>query len=693
MTPNEPSAVEGRALALEALGRAREGVEALDQLLLVAPSEPLQAVRRAMATRAAVQEAMHLREAGNLTSATALLTAKVEAGALSGDLYAATAAVAVDAHDLEAAVTAVQQALAVEPNNVWARKSALAVGRDCSCTATLLPALSKAVQSAPSPEATLDLDEAEMDSATQAGVDLHRRGHPGDAVDAMRKAEALAVTAEQFVRVGGGWLKLDRADDAMRCFEIARTSEPDNIDALIGRAGAQEMLAHLAQAENNLIEDFARVGDARLGLVLAQLQLRRGKYAEAARTLETTPDSYGLPASEPKVRTVAALEIVPLPSGHPIEAAPKHAATAPKRVDIRADKAALAKEIRLQRSLRGSVGVAVVNRGGLPGWSGLTAVITPVVIGPTPAGPVRVDLEVVPVHLDDVDGNDDGLAASVGVATPEARLLGLSARAGVSPIGFEGGFYPVWSARLIARLNPHLALGLQSDRLPRADSRTSWAGVVSPSTGQVFGRVSEIDGRTYLSWTPPQTDIGASVRAGYVEGIGVQPNPFGEAVVWAARAVSTPGITIRAGVDGIASTYQDREDGFVPGQGGYFSPPAFVLGVARADVTIHSHATALCAGVGVGPRYLDGSNTGFGETGVAVNGIGHAGIATRLSRTVDLLIDGRGQISSDGWHQFGALARLGWGVATTIPGAPALSTLAAPGLALPGEATTCTVSP
>ena len=693
LTPSEPIAVEGRALALEALGRAREGVKALDALLATAPSALLRSTRDAMAIRAAVQDAMRLRESGDLAGAKALLTAAVGEGSVSGDLYAATAAVAVDAEEMDAAAAAIRKALTLEPANAWARKSALAVGRDCNCTTSLLPTLSAAVQSAPSPDATLDLDEAEMDAATQTGVDHYRRGRLVEAVDAMRKAEALAVTAEQFVRVGGGWLKLDRGGDAMRCFEIARTSESDNVDALIGRAGALAMRAHLAEAETRLSEDVARIGDARLGLALARLQLLRGESVSAARTLEGTPDSYSLPAPASSARTVAALEIIPLPSGRNIDPASERGPTPPKRVDVSAEKAALAAEIRLQRSLRGSAGVAVVNRGGLPGWSGLTAVITPVVVGPTPAGPVRIDVEAVPVHLDDVDGTDDGLAASIGIATPEARLFGVSARAGVSPIGFEGGFYPVWSARLVTRLAPHLALGLQTDRLPRADSRTSWAGTVSPSTGQVFGRVSEIDGRTYLSWTPPQTDIGASVRVGYVEGIGVPPNPFGEGVVWLARSVSTPGVTIRAGADGIASTYQERHDGFVPGEGGYFSPPLFLLAIARADVNIHSHNTAVCAGVGVGPRYLEGPGTGFGGTGVAVNGTAHAGVATRLSPMLELLVDGRGQVSSDGWHQVGALARLGWGVATTIPGAPALSTLAAPGLALPGESTTCTISP
>lgn len=692
-SPNEPTAVEGRALALEALGRAQEGVEALDALLAVAPSELLQKSRSALAVRATVQGAMRLRDDGDLVGATGLLSAAVESGAASADLYAAVAAVALDTKDVQAAGAASQQALLLDPASAWGRKSILAVGRACNCSTSLLPPLSAAVQAAPSAEATLDRNEAEMDAATQTGIEKYRDGRTSQAVDAMVEADALALTAEQYIRVGGGWMTLDRGAEAMRCFEIALASDPDDVDAIIGRAGALAMIAHLADAERSLAEESTRLGDARLGLALARMQLDRGNYASATRTLDQTPDSYTLPAARAQGRTVAALDIVPLPSGRSIDPAPETAPTRPKRVDVTDEKDALRQEIKQQRSFRGSVGVAVVNRGGLPGWSGLTAVITPVVAGPIPVGPVRIDVEAVPVHLEDVDGNDDGLAASVGIATPEASLLGLTARVGVSPIGFEGGFYPVWSARLVTRLAPRLALGIQTDRAPRADSRTSWAGAISPSTGQVFGRVSEVDGRAYLSWTPPETDVGASLRAGYVEGIGVQPNPFGEAVVWAARSVSTPGVTVRGGVDGIASTYQEREDDFIPGQGGYFSPPLFLLAIARADVNIHSRTTAFCAGVGIGPRYLGGEGTGFGATGIALTGTGHAGLATRLSPKLALVIDGRGQLSSDGWHQFGALARLGWGVPTTLSGAPSLSTLAAPGLALPGESGICTVSP
>ena len=306
---------------------------------------------------------------------------------------------------------------------------------------------------------------------------------------------------------------------------------------------------------------------------------------------------------------------------------------------------------------------------------------------------MRLDIEVVPVHLDDVNGTDDAVTASIGLATPEARLLGLTARAGISPIGFQGGVYPVWSARLVARLAPNLVLGVQTDRAPRADSRTSWAGTVSATSGNTFGRVSELDGRAWLSWNPPRADLGLSLRGGFVDGLGVDPNPFGEGVLWLGRTSPVGPLDVRAGLDGVGLTYARDESGFVEGQGGYFSPSLFLLGLARLDADLSTDAAAFCAGAGVGPRYQAGDANGFGGSGVALDGTAHLGFGVRLARRWDLTVDGRGQLGTDGWHQLGGYANLAWGVPTNLPGAPPLSTLAAPGLALPNEHQVCRVGP
>ncbi len=691
--PGEDAAVEGRSLALEALGRPAEGLAALDAQIAARPSQANKEARAKLAPRVAVAEAMAHRQVGDFEGAQKLLVEAIAGEAPSADLYAALSVVALDQGNVDAAVRDSKAALIEDPGSAWARHVMIAAGRGCDCTATLLPLLEEAVGENPGAAASADLEEARLDVTLQTAVARYGEGRVNEAVAALRQAEPLAHTSDQLSRVGGAWLGIDRGREALAVFGRALVLAPDDVVALTGRAGAMGKLSHLAAAEASLNRDFERLGDGRLGLALARLQQQRGQYPAAARTLARVKTPVILPVPPAPVASHVLPDDLPLPSGRPFtEPQPPPQAT-PITLDLSADRELVAGRLARERAPRASASVGVVSRGGLPGWSGLTAVVTPIDTGPSPAGPIRLDIEVVPVHLDDGDGTDDGVAASLGFATPEARLLGVTARAGISPIGFQGGVYPVWSARLVARLAPTLVLGVQTDRAPRADSRASWAGLAYPSTGELYGRVSEIDGRLFTSWTPPRSDLGVSARGGIVEGIGAGVNPFGEGVLWLGHTFPAGMLDVRTGVDGVAITYAARKDGFLPGEGGYFSPPLFLLGLARLDGTLHAKSAAVCAGVGFGPRYQAGDSTGFGASGVALTGTGHVGLGVRLAPRWDLTVDGRGQMGTDGWHQFGGYARIAWGVPTTLPGAPALSTLAAPGLALPGDGQTCTISP
>jgi hypothetical protein len=111
------------------------------------------------------------------------------------------------------------------------------------------------------------------------------------------------------------------------------------------------------------------------------------------------------------------------------------------------------------------------------------------------------------------------------------------------------------------------------------------------------------------------------------------------------------------------------------------------------DLDYKRERIGVCAGIGGGPRYQQGGTNAFAGSGTAGIGTAHLGLALRLAARWDLSLDSRGQLGTDGWHQVGALGRLVWGVPTTLPGAPSLSTLAAPGIALPADGQACTVSP
>ncbi len=691
LAPGEDVAIAGRALTLEALGRPAEGLALLDAQIAAAPSDVNRAARADLAPRVAVALAMEAREAGDLHRARQIVNAALADGRPITGLYAALALVELDLGNAEAAVRASRAALIIDPSSAWARSVMVAAGRACGCTRTILGELAAAVAAHPSQAASQDEAEARLDAALQEAERRHREGRDQDAVDALERAEKLADRPDLLSRVAGGWLGLGRGREALALYERALVGAPDDIIAIIGRAGALEAVRRLAAAENALVREYERLGDPRLGIALADTQRRRGRYPSAVRVLAKVGTTVTIP-TESASPTAPTLPTLPLPSGATPDLALGQNAKASVTLDVSVEKARVAAAVARQRAPRASASVAYLSRG-LPGAVGLDALMVPIDTGPSPAGPVRIDIELVPIHLSDGTITDDGVAASVGLATPDARLFGFNARLGTSPIGFVGGVYPTWSARLAARLVPNLSLGFATGRAPRGDSRVSWAGDVFTSTGQLYGRVSEIWGQAWTSWTPPHADLGLSGRGGYVEGIGVAPNPFGEGVVWAGRTFPIQRVNLRAGVDGVALTYARREDEFIPGHGGYFSPPLFVLGLARIDVDYSAERLRICAGVGGGPRYQDGGDTAFAGSGVAGTGTAHIGLGARVASRWDLTLDSRGQISTDGWHQVGALARLTWGVPTALPGAPSLTTLAAPGLALPGDGQACTVAP
>ncbi|MDP2315244.1 MAG: cellulose synthase subunit BcsC-related outer membrane protein, partial [Pseudomonadota bacterium] len=535
--------------------------------------------------------------------------------------------------------------------------------------------------------------EARLDLAVATARTAHRSGHPREAEAALRGAHAESAASS--VRLAGAWLEVDRPQEALGAYSAVLRDAPDDVDALLGRAGAWVALGRLDLAAARLTDDFDRLGDARLGLALADVQARRGAHAAAARTLtrvEALPDALpGVLAGDTAPRPARAggrLPALPLPSGRevpastaPLPPADPHAtAIAEARTTLAADRAA-----------RASAGVLSIARGGLPGSSRIGAVGLPVEATTPPLGPVRVRVQAAPLHLYADTGTDDGVAASIGVLGPEGGRVSAAANVGTSPVGFDGGVYPTWSARLAMRLLPRLSLVVDTVRAPRSDSRASWASEVHAPTGQRYGRASELSIGASMSWTTPTVNLGLSGRTGWVEGIGVAPNALGEGVFWAERRVDTDALGASIAASGVAQTYARRDDAFLPGQGAYFSPPLHVAGLLQLGGHVRVGPARVCAGVGGGPRYLGGEPTAFATAGLGAVGTARLGAGVRLGEHLALSVDARGQLVSDGWHQFGAFGLLSWGTPAMPGDLPSSATLSAAGLALPSAGDACPV--
>lgn len=675
-----PEAMIGRAQALEALGRGAEAMDALAGLDATGPE--VQALRVAVSARVAVSSAMALRAAGRGEDAEAALAAAIEAGAVTPDLLAAQAVLRLDRGDAAGALDAARAAFVLDPDARWPRQALVTAARAAGRSGAIVDLLE--IAEGVDPTAAAERDDARLDAALQEAARAPRDA----AARVVQEAAPLARTAEQLDRLGGGWLAAGRGVEAEAAFARALALDPGDVDARIGHAGARSLQGHRAGARAELARAYRAAPDARLGLAIASIHADRGDYGSAARTLRNVAPTVTLPTQVAAPERQPRLDPLPLPSGRAWSRTPA-VAPVPRTLDLRDARARLQAEVDAHRGPRASAEVVVVDRG-MAGAPNLTALLMPVRAGPYALGPVRVDVEAVPVHLDDGSDTADGVSASVGVATPKPQSIDASARVGVSPLGFIGGAYPVWSARVIGRVGPSVRVGLQTDRAPRGDSRISWAGGVEPATLRTFARVSELDARAFVSASPAPYDVGLSLRGGYVEGIGVPPNPFAEGVAWAARVFPVGPLDLRAGVEGVGMTYARQEDRLVLGQGGYFSPPLFALGLARLDGHLALTRGAVCAGVGAGPRWLTGSSSTFAGSGLGVTAIGHVGGAFQLAPRWALTVDARGQLNGDGWHQISGLARLAWGIPTTLGAAPSRATVTAPSLALPTDDDLCT---
>jgi hypothetical protein len=268
---------------------------------------------------------------------------------------------------------------------------------------------------------------------------------------------------------------------------------------------------------------------------------------------------------------------------------------------------------------------------------------------------------------------------------------------GSSPIGFEGAPYLVGAARVGFRPAPAWNVGWEVARAPRTDTRAAWVGTVFPETRQLYGRVSHVWTAVEASAGGVGWDLGGVARVGYVEGIGVAPNPMAETVAWTGRTFGDPSARVQArfvrvGVDGIAMSYERREDGLVPGQGGYFSPGFFGSAMARVSGVSAGRGRALCGGLALGVRHQSAGDNVFDATGTGASVAANAGAAWRLGGDWRLQADARGERATTGWQQVAGLVRLtNGGRGTSV--SPSPSALGAPGLGLPRPDELCDILP
>ena len=689
----QQDALAGRAVALEKLGRweeARRAAAALDRPDATPAS---QAKHREILKRLAVLEAEVERRQGNAGAAMARLRGTLEERGDSADLWTALAAAALDQRDCATALDALPRALEIAPSSRWALGVALRAGRLCASAQAVHAWLLDADERGGGGFASDELRASAFEIAIQEAERTQAQGRRREAVEALKRAESSTeVTADERARLGGVWLSLGKVDAALLAFQSALATDPHLVAAHLGVAGAYRYTGRLGAAERHLQVEWEGASDPRVGLALVQVLLARGHYDRAAETLALVKQTPMPAAVEPPAPALLPpFPVLPLPSGRvagertwPVSAARDHQPEwllgLVERVDL---------DLARETGVFVVAGAGVFTTPGTAGGQSLDGLVAPVDVTFAPTGSVRLGADAVGLRLDDGVDQAMGVSASLGASTAPGKRFFATGRLGTSPMGFAR-LTPVFHGHARYGVSPELAVGTQIRRTPLSDSLLSWAGK-KDEAGEFFGFVQATTAEGYLSWTPRSLDVGAMFRGGFAEGTGVAPNPLIQGVAWAAGTLGPEARTLTLGAQLVGMHHERQSDGFGVGQGGYFSPPVFLMAVARMVGQVGTPGTRgrACASVSAGPQYLDGEPNPWFGTGLTGTGRAAVGASWRLAPAWSMGVDARVQVSTSGWHQEGAVAHLTYGLAPPEGASSAWSTMAAAGAILPRPGDLC----
>lgn len=704
LAPNLEEALLARAMALESLARWEEALAAAELLKRPGATESALARRTELVRRVVVQRSEYIRRMGQPVRAMDQLRATIGVEGESSDLRTALAASALDAGDCHGAAAANRGALLLNPQSRWALRTAVRVAQVCRNAPEMGAVIAAADRAAGEGYAAPELRLVAFELHIRRAERLMAGGAAVEAARALGDAEALpGVSSDEYARLGGAWITVGNLKAALVTFDHALLFHPGHVPSVIGKAGALRAMGNLPAAEAFLSGAWNEGRDPRVGLQLVQTLIQRGKYDAAELVIAELKTSALPPEPEAAQDDVPdPLPVLRLPSGR-LPGPRTHAPLVPQDIQPRwlvLQLASLDADLARERSPVVMVGAGAFSKSGDAGEQQLFGWVTPVEAIFPPVGLLRFSAAAVVLGLDDGEDQALGVAPSVAVATAPYRRFFASARVGTSPLGFPRTNV-LWHGHARFGALPGLALGVQSARTPISDSLLSWAGksVSVADQEEFYGFVSGVWFGAYASWTPSRYSLGTLVRGGFAEGFGVEPNAYVEGVAWANAPVGGERSGVRVGGNLVAMHHERQEDGFSVGDGGYFSPPVFVL--ALAEVTgkhrFSGSRGAVCGNLGAGTQYLDGMVSPWFGGGLSGTGRAGVGASWRLAPQWSVGVDGRLQaslaVAEDGtasvWHQQSVLGHLTWGLPAQGPAVPSMTTVASSGSILPDVSTVC----
>ncbi|RZF66263.1 tetratricopeptide repeat protein [Sphingomonas populi] len=167
--------------------------------------------------------------------------------------------------------------------------------------------------------------------------------------------------------------------------------------------------------------------------------------------------------------------------------------------------------------------------------------------------------------------HDAGVAASIAIT-----VGALKADVGATPMGFqktnvEGG------ASFTPKLGDHVTVGIHGERRAVTDSLLSYAGTIDPVSGLPWGSVMRSGGGGSFSFDNNGSGIYADGAYHRYDGVNVRANRAFEGNIGGYINIYRKGTTsVTGGANLNYQTFDNNQNYFSYGHGGYFSPQSFV---------------------------------------------------------------------------------------------------------------------
>ncbi len=179
------------------------------------------------------------------------------------------------------------------------------------------------------------------------------------------------------------------------------------------------------------------------------------------------------------------------------------------------------------------------------------------------------EVRAVPVQAQ--TQQDSGVAFTVGYADRTVQV-----EAGTTPVGM-GETKATFRASVTPELSPGVQLKAWAERKPVTDSVVSYAGTRDPVSGERWGQVMRTGGGAGFSYDRNGSGAYGEVAYNRYTGTNVRSNRGVEANVGGyLRVMKGARSQLTGGINANYQTYDNNQNYFTYGNGGYFSPKSFL---------------------------------------------------------------------------------------------------------------------